>query len=832
MPRTSKMPVQAAAATTALTQGPTHTQLGATDFPQGVFRATRTSGISPLAITFNASYSAPDNLSDNEWFYNTEFIWNFGDPGQGNYIYGGLGTDTNVSDAVWGSPTGDTVTITSAGANLPAIAAGSHFRVRNHVVSTTVADAVWGAPSGETVTITSAGANLPTITAGGTFRVTNHSNSANNGEYIEVGGSPTASSVTARKRTNSPQAAASESVDILIESNNGFYQESGGSPTTSSVTATKIDGTPVSASAQAVDLQTALGEDKNSAFGPVAAHVFEVTEGGGDQSFTVTLTMRLRDGTIFSQSQSITAYDPQGANGYPGAQTVVISSSLTEAAISGEPPGARKIGTDSTPRAGNLWSTIEAELEGSDNSPKRVLLQRGDTWTNATSLVFFPPGGQHTSRSLGAFGTGAKPIVEANDPAFALFSVAASDVRIQDIDFRDVGPYALRLVSDDNRALMSNFLLLRCDTTDFGEVLIAEIGEDVRSNFSSGKYNGPIYLVEHQSRYKTQPSDRLGRYLIACDDSAFLGCSFQGHEPLHTNTIISDPYSVFNMRFAHVRDTVIANCRWFGFDNHRNAQFRIHANKWNNGNTAYRHIYTERTVTTGCEIDADIGGPGLTISTVNPPEQRFRLLLVERNWFHNKTGASQECLKLRLYNNTVEDAEFDTIHVRSNVFTPLETPSSGTVRVIRNTSGNYRGLPRGIRFYNNSVYTSDTDSSWDVVVVTDVPNEPNTVTIRSNLAVADNIATIEMLDDNTNLPGTIDYVAAENPEGESAVPSNWFVSATPEVPANLQLAASSPAIDVARVVNNPRYQFDGLPLNETDTTFDGVEDCGAWEESL
>jgi len=66
---------------------------------------------------------------------------------------------------------------------------------------TTPTDAVWGTPTGATVTITSAGSGLPSITANDYFEVRDHSDPENNGLYKESGGSPATGSITADKVT-------------------------------------------------------------------------------------------------------------------------------------------------------------------------------------------------------------------------------------------------------------------------------------------------------------------------------------------------------------------------------------------------------------------------------------------------------------------------------------------------------------------------------------------------------------------------------------------------------------------------------------------------------
>lgn len=81
--------------------------------------------------------------------------------------------------------------------------------------STAVTDAVWGTPTGVTVTITSAGAGLPATAAGDFFEVREHSQAVNNGLY-QASGTPTTSSITADKISGSaPIAASSEAVTTL-----------------------------------------------------------------------------------------------------------------------------------------------------------------------------------------------------------------------------------------------------------------------------------------------------------------------------------------------------------------------------------------------------------------------------------------------------------------------------------------------------------------------------------------------------------------------------------------------------------------------------------------
>jgi hypothetical protein len=79
----------------------------------------------------------------------------------------------------------------------------------------TVSDATFGAPAGRQLAITST-ANLPVIAAGDYFEVRDHSNTVNNGLWKETGGSPTTSSITATKVSGSDPAAASSEAIVTL----------------------------------------------------------------------------------------------------------------------------------------------------------------------------------------------------------------------------------------------------------------------------------------------------------------------------------------------------------------------------------------------------------------------------------------------------------------------------------------------------------------------------------------------------------------------------------------------------------------------------------------
>jgi len=96
--------------------------------------------------------------------------------------------------------------------------------------TTTVADLVFGTPTGSQVTITSAGTGLPAMTAGAYFEVRGNANPNNNGLYVEVGGTPSTSSITAKKLAGdggaNPAAQGADSTDILHQEDSAGEQKS------------------------------------------------------------------------------------------------------------------------------------------------------------------------------------------------------------------------------------------------------------------------------------------------------------------------------------------------------------------------------------------------------------------------------------------------------------------------------------------------------------------------------------------------------------------------------------------------------------------------------
>jgi len=98
-------------------------------------------------------------------------------------------------------------------------ALGFYILEQPGVVITAVSDAVWGTPSGATVGVTSAGNNLPTVKIGQKVLVTDHATAANNGYYVVRSITTVSADWTLEMVSDgkTPATAASEALNIQTD---------------------------------------------------------------------------------------------------------------------------------------------------------------------------------------------------------------------------------------------------------------------------------------------------------------------------------------------------------------------------------------------------------------------------------------------------------------------------------------------------------------------------------------------------------------------------------------------------------------------------------------
>lgn len=169
---------------------------------------------------------------------------------------------------------------------------------------------------------------------------------------------------------------------------------------------------------------------KNLATGGLVAHPYIVTPGGGNKTYTPIVTAT--DGTNTATcSLSVTVFDPNGVNGFPGtATTCVGASALPVAGVGGCPTGAAVLNQAS-------YSTA---LGGSAfGNGKRVLFKCADTFTSSSGVFL-----NAVKWLIGAFGgcentLTNRPIFSTTGSTSIVFTASSSsavgDGRIADIDF-------------------------------------------------------------------------------------------------------------------------------------------------------------------------------------------------------------------------------------------------------------------------------------------------------------------------------------------------------------------------------------------------------------
>jgi len=195
------------------------------------------------------------------------------------------------------------------------------------------------------------------------------------------------------------------------------------------------------------------GKNKNEAIGPVAAHVFD-----SPGTYTVNLDVKDAEGvTDNGNTVEITVSDPDTV--FSGTSTVCFSN---DTSFTGCPSGATEVSNTSD----------LSDLNSYIGSGKRLLLNRGDTWTTGSVNV-----DDYDVGLVGAFGSGAKPILSLSKSdkwEYAFRVEEATDWRIMDLDVRMTSQYvgiAVRLTCNASLDPAENILVYRVDSTEaFGMV--------------------------------------------------------------------------------------------------------------------------------------------------------------------------------------------------------------------------------------------------------------------------------------------------------------------------------------------------------------------------
>jgi hypothetical protein len=190
--------------------------------------------------------------------------------------------------------------------------------------------------------------------------------------------------------------------------------------------------------------------------GPIAGHVYEVKEGAGNRTFTVSVTM-FDGANTATQSQKVTVVDP--------AATYANSTVCYKNA-----PG----NSDAACPAGGIVAggviafdtALASCLAGA--TARRCLFRRGDSFTTGATTV--ARGGSIT---IGAYGSGAPPVIARSMESVTAVSIKVNDLRIMDLEIKG----ATTSASDKGACLtvsanVADFLLLRAKCHNIGKGVI------------------------------------------------------------------------------------------------------------------------------------------------------------------------------------------------------------------------------------------------------------------------------------------------------------------------------------------------------------------------
>lgn len=519
------------------------------------------------------------------------------------------------------------------------------------------------------------------------------------------------------------------------------------------------------------------GEPRNEAYGPLAGHVFE-----DPGSYTVQVRVRDAQGRTASRSVSIVVDRPDSL------QTFCFANDNSDwSDPDGACQGAQRVTT------ANFVSAMSNLAPG-----RRLLFRRGDVF-NASQTVQLGGSGPVL---VGAFGSGAAPIVRQSSSGDHFQFGNVQDFRIMDLDLR--GATRSLFMEGGTRIQLRQLTLLRITGSGQGNAMTLAANAGV-----VGPLHQEVAVVDSVFHQFADTGHKGAGVRFDAEKSLFLG-----------NQIIDNENNEHNWRSQHLDKAVIAHNFFDRAANHKE-NMTIRACNWfkSCGGTGNPGVGTAGTGDTREFIVSDnrfrMRHCCSNLSTKPQNQESFEVVrqgLIERNVFEGaQNGTLQTSIVIHAQDVTVRNNIFD-----STLWWADPAHTGVTRKAIQITDRGGVGVPdpANVSVLHNTLYDG---SSWPGGVDMVRANKGTGHEIVNNLLYAPNMSNAQVV---ANSSGVVRQ-GANLMDGRDYSGSP-FVSSAPKIPADYRLRVDSPVRDRG-LATDALADFDG------NVRASGAPDVGAFE---
>lgn len=477
---------------------------------------------------------------------------------------------------------------------------------------------------------------------------------------------------------------------------------------------------------------------KNSAYDAVAGHVYE-TAG------TYVITSLVTDavgGNPVKATNTIVVSDPNTT--YAGATMCVNASGVSHVgcplipgtyADSAACVAAGKCVTQSN------FVTIASTYMLANT---RTLLKKGDTFSAASIATFTNSGG-----TLGAYGTGAKPIIQATGGTAILQISGAlccsvstpTDWRIMDIEFDGQSVTGTFCITGGGGMDRITILRVYCHHVQGGIYLDYDLLNTWNGDGNPARHGHHIWdqlaivdsVIGPAGNF---PGGGSGTNCLYISATKFLFLGNLADDSTKAEHVLRLPYCTRCV----LSNNTLSNPR---NDKH---ELKLHAPAFAGDNLVAAGTYSELVIISDNKfLDGTLGYVSLAVQPQNSSSnERIRNIIIERNWF--VAGASVQTQSTAYLTG-------DEITFRNNL-SDHTGATFGEFVIVSDFSNTLITVPTNNRIYANTFYMSSaTAGAIDVVFIQSATAAPVATLVKNNLAYAPLASSILFITDNGS--GTI-----------------------------------------------------------------------------